>query len=82
LFEAERVLPKIDLGFGLTSIFIFDGLLIYWGAYVFFMALVVSLDWMGNSIANSSYAIAKQTFLVGIGILLVIASFYMSPIHR
>jgi hypothetical protein len=64
----------------ITLHLIIFALTVYWGLFVFFMALAVSDDWVWKRIVDASYSIAKFLFRAGIGFLLAI--FVMIIVQR
>ena len=58
-------------------------LIVYWGLYVFFMALAVSHDWINQRVAKRCHYLAKQLFIAGIcstcGAVVVMVLSYLFP---
>lgn len=78
-----RGFPDFPLSQVLTFHTAMNGLVMYWGLYVFFMALGVSPDWIDQDIAKGCYDFAKYLFIAGIGVMcgtvVVVVLSYLFP---
>jgi uncharacterized membrane protein len=47
-------------------------LTVFWGLFIFFMAIAISTDWVAKPIVRVTTYIARMMFLLGIGLILAI----------
>lgn len=71
---SARGFPDFPLSIVVSFYTVVNVLIIYWGLYVFFMALGVSDDWIDQSITKRCYTLAKCLFIAGIGTMCGVAA--------
>lgn len=70
-----RDVLNVNLGYGVTLGMITSGLMVFWGAYVFLMAIGVSGDLISESVAEKCEVMAVVCFLVGICVTVGVVGF-------